>query len=174
MSAPLLALEKVSKLYRRGLLDRTPAFQLDVDHTRQDRFPGRPEELLCGVLQTEREQNEDQPDLRAELDEAVRRDQGDDAALAEREAGEQIEGRGREVEPGCHAGEHREADDHGAQLEESHDDEPRAEPSIDRVYAWIRTTVPRGTFSMRNRKSTSDACRQPLDTAWPHVGVGEP
>jgi ABC-type multidrug transport system ATPase subunit len=33
MSAPLLALEKVSKLYRRGLLDRTPAFQLDVDHT---------------------------------------------------------------------------------------------------------------------------------------------
>jgi hypothetical protein len=32
MSAPLLALEKVSKLYRRGFLDRTPAFQLDVDH----------------------------------------------------------------------------------------------------------------------------------------------
>ena len=34
MSAcPLLALERVSKVYRRGLLDRTPAFQLDVDHT---------------------------------------------------------------------------------------------------------------------------------------------
>ena len=31
-SAPLLALERVSKVYRRGLLDRTPAFQLDVDH----------------------------------------------------------------------------------------------------------------------------------------------
>ena len=28
---PLLALERVSKIYRRGLLDRTPAFQLDVD-----------------------------------------------------------------------------------------------------------------------------------------------
>ena len=31
-SAPLLALERVSKVYRRGLLDRTPVFQLDVDH----------------------------------------------------------------------------------------------------------------------------------------------
>ncbi len=31
-TAPLLALERVSKVYRRGLLDRTPAFQLDVDH----------------------------------------------------------------------------------------------------------------------------------------------
>lgn len=30
-SAPLLALERVSKVYRRGLFDRTPAFQLDVD-----------------------------------------------------------------------------------------------------------------------------------------------
>ena len=29
--APLLALEGVSKTYRRGLLDRTPAFRLDVD-----------------------------------------------------------------------------------------------------------------------------------------------
>ena len=29
MSAPLLALEKVRKLYRRGFLDRTPAFQLE-------------------------------------------------------------------------------------------------------------------------------------------------
>ena len=31
-SAPLLALERVSKVYRRNLLDRTPVFQLDVDH----------------------------------------------------------------------------------------------------------------------------------------------
>jgi ABC-type multidrug transport system ATPase subunit len=31
MSAPLLAIEGVSKVYRRGLLDRTPAFRLDVD-----------------------------------------------------------------------------------------------------------------------------------------------
>ena len=30
-TSPLLALERVSKVYRRGLLDRTPAFQLDVD-----------------------------------------------------------------------------------------------------------------------------------------------
>jgi len=30
-SAPLLALERVSKVYRRGLFDRAPAFQLDVD-----------------------------------------------------------------------------------------------------------------------------------------------
>jgi ABC-type oligopeptide transport system ATPase subunit len=29
--APLLALEGVSKIYRRGLFDRTPAFRLDVD-----------------------------------------------------------------------------------------------------------------------------------------------
>jgi energy-coupling factor transporter ATP-binding protein EcfA2 len=29
--APLLALEGVSKVYRRGLFDRTPAFRLDVD-----------------------------------------------------------------------------------------------------------------------------------------------
>ena len=29
--APLLVLEGVSKIYRRGLLDRTPAFRLDVD-----------------------------------------------------------------------------------------------------------------------------------------------
>ncbi|MDI1283242.1 MAG: ATP-binding cassette domain-containing protein [Reyranella sp.] len=29
--APLLAIEGVSKIYRRGLLNRTPAFQLDVD-----------------------------------------------------------------------------------------------------------------------------------------------
>jgi ABC-type oligopeptide transport system ATPase subunit len=28
---PLLALERVSKIYRRGLFDRTPAFRLDVD-----------------------------------------------------------------------------------------------------------------------------------------------
>jgi ABC-type multidrug transport system ATPase subunit len=33
MSAPLLALEGVSKIYRRGLLDRTPAFQLAADRT---------------------------------------------------------------------------------------------------------------------------------------------
>ena len=33
MSAPLLALERVAKVYRRGLFDRTPAFRLDVDHT---------------------------------------------------------------------------------------------------------------------------------------------
>ena len=31
MRAPLLALDGVSKIYRRGLLDRTPAFRLDVD-----------------------------------------------------------------------------------------------------------------------------------------------
>jgi ABC-type multidrug transport system ATPase subunit len=31
MSAPLLTLEGVSKVYRRGLLDRTPAFRLDAD-----------------------------------------------------------------------------------------------------------------------------------------------
>ena len=31
-SAPLLALDNVSKVYRRGLLDRAPAFQLDVNH----------------------------------------------------------------------------------------------------------------------------------------------
>jgi len=31
MSSPLLALDGVSKIYRRGLLDRTPAFRLDVD-----------------------------------------------------------------------------------------------------------------------------------------------
>ena len=30
-AAPLLALQGVSKIYRRGLLDRTPAFRLDVD-----------------------------------------------------------------------------------------------------------------------------------------------
>ena len=30
-AAPLLALKRVSKVYRRGLLDRTPAFRLDVD-----------------------------------------------------------------------------------------------------------------------------------------------
>ena len=29
--APLLALQGVSKIYRRGLFDRTPAFRLDVD-----------------------------------------------------------------------------------------------------------------------------------------------
>ncbi len=29
--APLLALDGVSKIYRRGLFDRTPAFRLDVD-----------------------------------------------------------------------------------------------------------------------------------------------
>lgn len=31
MSAPLLALEGVGRIYRRGLFDRTPAFQLHVD-----------------------------------------------------------------------------------------------------------------------------------------------
>jgi ABC-type multidrug transport system ATPase subunit len=31
-SAPLLALESVSKVYRRGLIDRAPAFRLDADH----------------------------------------------------------------------------------------------------------------------------------------------
>jgi ABC-type multidrug transport system ATPase subunit len=31
MSTPLLSLERVSKVYRRGLLDRTPAFRLDAD-----------------------------------------------------------------------------------------------------------------------------------------------
>ena len=30
-TAPLLALDGVTKIYRRGLLDRTPAFRLDVD-----------------------------------------------------------------------------------------------------------------------------------------------
>lgn len=40
---PLLTLEGVSKVYRRGLLDRTPAFQLDVD-----RAFARPE--IIGVM----------------------------------------------------------------------------------------------------------------------------
>jgi energy-coupling factor transporter ATP-binding protein EcfA2 len=31
MTPPLLKLEKVSKVYRRGVLDRAPAFRLDVD-----------------------------------------------------------------------------------------------------------------------------------------------
>ena len=31
--APLLALDQVSKVYRRGLFDRTPAFQLQADQT---------------------------------------------------------------------------------------------------------------------------------------------
>jgi ABC-type multidrug transport system ATPase subunit len=31
-AVPLLALERVSKVYRRGLFDRTPAFRLDADH----------------------------------------------------------------------------------------------------------------------------------------------
>jgi ABC-type multidrug transport system ATPase subunit len=33
MSAPLLALENVRKIYRRGFVDRSPAFQLAADHT---------------------------------------------------------------------------------------------------------------------------------------------
>src|SRR5262245_41899824 len=33
MGVPLLVLEQVRKVYRRGFLDRTPAFQLEVDHT---------------------------------------------------------------------------------------------------------------------------------------------
>jgi energy-coupling factor transporter ATP-binding protein EcfA2 len=33
MSGPLLVLERVCKLYSRGLLDRAPAFRLDVNHT---------------------------------------------------------------------------------------------------------------------------------------------
>jgi ABC-type lipopolysaccharide export system ATPase subunit len=33
MAGPLLSLERVSKVYRRSLLDRTPAFRLDVDRT---------------------------------------------------------------------------------------------------------------------------------------------
>ena len=40
MSAPLLALENVHKVYHRGLLDRMPAFELAVDH-RFDQ-PARP------------------------------------------------------------------------------------------------------------------------------------
>jgi ABC-type histidine transport system ATPase subunit len=42
-SAPLLALERVSKIYRRGLLDPTPAFRLEVD-----RAFDRPE--IVGVM----------------------------------------------------------------------------------------------------------------------------
>ena len=33
MADPLLSLERVSKVYRRSLLDRAPAFRLDVDRT---------------------------------------------------------------------------------------------------------------------------------------------
>lgn len=33
MTAPLLALEGVRKIYRRGMIDRTPAFQLSVDRS---------------------------------------------------------------------------------------------------------------------------------------------
>jgi energy-coupling factor transporter ATP-binding protein EcfA2 len=43
MSAPLLALERVAKVYRRSLFDRTPAFRLDVDHAFE-----RPE--IVGVM----------------------------------------------------------------------------------------------------------------------------
>ena len=42
-SAPLLALDHVSKVYRRGLFDRAPAFQLDVNHVFE-----RPE--IVGVM----------------------------------------------------------------------------------------------------------------------------
>ncbi len=31
MTVPLLSLERVSKVYRRSLIDRTPAFRLDID-----------------------------------------------------------------------------------------------------------------------------------------------
>jgi len=41
--APLLALDSLTKIYRRGLFDRTPAFQL-----RADRVFGRPE--IIGVM----------------------------------------------------------------------------------------------------------------------------
>ncbi len=43
MSSPLLALDGVRKVYHRGVFDRTPAFQLSVDHTFE-----RPE--IVGVL----------------------------------------------------------------------------------------------------------------------------
>lgn len=43
MSAPLLALDDVRKVYPRGVFDRTPAFQLSVDRTFE-----RPE--IVGVL----------------------------------------------------------------------------------------------------------------------------
>ncbi|NJO35590.1 MAG: ATP-binding cassette domain-containing protein [Rhodospirillales bacterium] len=33
MTTPLLSLERVSKVYRRSLIDRSPAFRLDVNHT---------------------------------------------------------------------------------------------------------------------------------------------
>ena len=33
MTAPLLSLEGVRKIYRRGVVDRTPTFQLTVDHS---------------------------------------------------------------------------------------------------------------------------------------------
>ena len=36
MSAPLLALQGVSKVYRRSLLDRAPAFQLEANHVFQE------------------------------------------------------------------------------------------------------------------------------------------
>jgi ABC-type multidrug transport system ATPase subunit len=42
-AAPLLVLERINKIYRRGLLDRTPAFQLDVDRSFE-----RPE--IVGVM----------------------------------------------------------------------------------------------------------------------------
>jgi len=42
-TGPLLALERVSKVYRRGLIDRAPAFQLDVDRAFE-----RPE--IVGVM----------------------------------------------------------------------------------------------------------------------------
>ena len=45
MAGPLLSLERVSKVYRRGLLNPTPAFRLDVDRT----FEGS---QIVGVLGT--------------------------------------------------------------------------------------------------------------------------
>jgi len=75
-------------------------------------------ELARRVLQAQQEQQQDHPDVGADLDELVGGDQRQQAALAEGEPGEQVQGDGGQAEPTGQATEDAEPQDHPAELQQ--------------------------------------------------------
>jgi hypothetical protein len=82
-----------------------------VDAKGCEQFPSR-------VFEPQHEQQQNETDLRTDLDEALGGDQGQDPALSERKSGGQIERNGGDPEPACDPGKDRETDYHSSQLEQ--------------------------------------------------------
>ncbi len=87
---------------------------------RDARLPQALHELVGGVLEPEHGQQEDDPDLRADLEEPGARIERQQTALADGEPGEQVEGDRRDAEPRRDATQDAEHQQERTDLDEQH------------------------------------------------------